>query len=69
MAKVTFDSKNTLVRHVVIQRLRHDNSWSQLDLSGGVSAYVDMQNEADLWTVSSSGTAAAGGGFHQPSQL
>jgi hypothetical protein len=49
MAKADFNSKNpnlTIVRHVVIQRLREDTSWNQLDTTGeGFLRYVEMQGQ------------------------
>lgn len=48
MAKVAFDFKNpdrAVVRHVVIQRLRDDRSWNQIDPTGeGFLPYVEMQS-------------------------
>lgn len=47
MAKVDFNFKNpdlTIVRHVVIQRLRDDTSWNELDSKGqGFLPYVEEQ--------------------------
>ena len=47
MAKIEFYFKKpdlTIVRHVVVQRLREDASWNQLDSTGdGFLPYVEMQ--------------------------
>ncbi len=49
MAKIDFNFRKpdlTIVRHVVVQRLREDASWNQLDSTGdGFVPYVAMQGQ------------------------